>query len=249
MNKKLFIVPLICVMMAGCGTKTTTTNEEAQKTGENKPLEQVQTPESETQENQNLQTEATTTSPVETASSTIINNNEENKMVNIKEVNQVLMKTSLGDIKIELDWKNAPISTENFLTYVQQGFYDGTIFHRVMKGFMIQGGGFDASGNQKTTNAEIKNEAKNGLKNNRGTLAMARTMVVDSASSQFFINLVDNDFLNYRDDQNYGYAVFGKVVDGMEIVDTIAQVRTGNNGQHQNWPMENVSIKSVEFVK
>jgi len=248
MNKKLIIVPLLCVLMAGCGTKTATNNEQSHLIGENNSAAPVQNQEVTPQDTQNTPAEVATTSAPEVATSTIINN-EDNKMVNIKEVNQVLMKTSMGDIKIALDWKNAPISTENFLTYVKDGFYDGTIFHRVMKGFMAQGGGFNTDGKQKTARAEIKNEAKNGLKNDRGTIAMARTGVVDSASSQFFINLVNNDFLNYRDDSNYGYAVFGKVVEGMDVVDAMANVETGDNGQFQNWPTKNIVINSVEFLK
>src|SRR3972149_5036622 len=132
----------------------------------------------------------------------------------------VLMETSSGNIKIELDQKNAPISVKNFLSYVDDKFYDGTIFHRVIENFMIQGGGFTSDMQQKQTKAQIKNEASNGLKNKMGTLAMARTMVVDSATAQFFINVVDNDFLDYRDNspQGYGYAVFGKGGEGMDVV-------------------------------
>ena len=160
-----------------------------------------------------------------------------------------LIKTSMGDIKIKLDTKDAPISVANFEKYVSDKFYDGTIFHRVMDGFMIQGGGFDIKGLQKETLASIKNEANNGLSNKRGTVAMARTMVVDSATSQFYINLVDNAALNYRDDANYGYAVFGEVVEGMDVVDKIAKVQTGDHGQFQDWPVDNVIINSIEMVK
>jgi peptidyl-prolyl cis-trans isomerase B (cyclophilin B) len=160
-----------------------------------------------------------------------------------------LIKTSMGDIKIKLDAKDAPISVANFEKYVSDKFYDGTIFHRVMDGFMIQGGGFDTKGVQKETNTPIKNEAKNGLSNKRGTVAMARTMVVDSATSQFYINLVDNVALNYRDDTNYGYAVFGEVVEGMDVVDKIAKVQTGDHEMFQDWPVDNVVINSIEMVK
>lgn len=159
------------------------------------------------------------------------------------------IKTSLGDIVVELDSEKAPITVENFKNYIASGFYGETLFHRVMPGFMIQGGGFDTEKAQKETNAPIKNEAKNGLKNDRGTIAMARTMVVDSATSQFFINLVDNGMLNYQSESNYGYAVFGRVTEGMEVVDEIAKVQTGNNGPHQNWPVEDVVINSIELVK
>lgn len=160
-----------------------------------------------------------------------------------------LIKTSEGNITIKLYSESAPITVANFKQYINNKFYDGTIFHRVMNGFMIQGGGFDMDGNQKTTLEPIKNEAKNGASNKRGTLAMARTNVVDSATAQFFINLLDNDFLNYKDDNNYGYAVFGEVVDGMDIVDKIAKVETKDNGMHQNWPVENIVINSIEMVE
>lgn len=159
----------------------------------------------------------------------------------------VLMETSAGDIKIELDQKNAPISTNNFLSYVDDKFYDGTIFHRVISNFMIQGGGFTPDMQQKQTKGQIKNEAANGLKNKRGTIAMARTMVVDSATAQFFINVVDNDFLDHRDTspQGYGYAVFGRVVEGMDVVDRIKSVKTGTKMGLGDVPMETVTIKSV----
>ncbi|MCD4761972.1 peptidyl-prolyl cis-trans isomerase [bacterium] len=162
-------------------------------------------------------------------------------------MNKATIKTSLGNIVIKLDAEKAPISVENFKQYASQGFFAETIFHRVMPGFMIQCGGFTKEAEQKKTNEPIKNEAKNGLKNNKGTIAMARTGVVDSATSQFFINLIDNDFLNYRDEANYGYAVFGEVTEGMDVVDKIAQVKTANKGGHQNWPVEDVIIESVEL--
>ena len=156
----------------------------------------------------------------------------------------VIIKTSKGDIKVELDKENAPISTDNFLAYVEDGYYDGTIFHRVINNFMIQGGGFTADGQQKPTKAPIKNEADNGLKNDRGTIAMARTGVVDSATSQFYINHVDNDFLNHGK-RDFGYAVFGKVVDGMDVVDAIAAVQTGSG----DVPNEQIVIESVTVVE
>ena len=153
----------------------------------------------------------------------------------------VVLETSLGSIEIELDAEKAPISTANFLAYVDSGHYDGTVFHRVIPDFMIQGGGFDDSMTQKPTKAPIKNEANNGLKNVRGTVAMARTNVVDSATSQFFINLKDNDFLNHGG-RDFGYAVIGKVSAGMDVVDKIAAVRTANRGMHQDVPVEPVKI-------
>ena len=161
------------------------------------------------------------------------------------------IETSMGTITVELDDAKAPVTVTNFIEYVKSGHYDGTIFHRVIDGFMIQGGGFTKDMNQKGTRAPIKNEAANGLKNARGTLAMARTMVVDSATSQFFINLVDNDFLDYRgpDPRMFGYAVFGKVTDGMEVVDRIAKVKTGFTGPHQNVPEEPVVIRKVHLVE
>ena len=159
------------------------------------------------------------------------------------------IETSMGSITLELDDAKAPITVKNFLDYVKSGHYDGTIFHRVIDGFMIQGGGFTKSMDQKPTKAPIKNEAANGLSNKRGTIAMARTMVVDSATSQFFINLVDNNFLDYRgaEPQTYGYAVFGKVTDGMEVVDKIAKVKTGFAGPHQNVPEEPIVIKKIHL--
>lgn len=161
----------------------------------------------------------------------------------------VKMETNKGPIIIELNSEKAPISTENFLNYVRDGFYEQTIFHRVIPNFMIQCGGFTPEMAQKKTRAEIKNEADNGLKNLRGTLAMARTQVVDSASSQFFINLADNDFLNHqgKNPNAYGYAVFGQVTEGMDVVDEIAKVSTGNNGYHQDVPTEAIVIESVSI--
>ena len=164
---------------------------------------------------------------------------------------KITIETSMGTITAELDETKAPVTVANFIAYAKSGHYDGTIFHRVIDGFMIQGGGFTKDMNQKPTNAPIKNEAANGLKNLRGTLAMARTMVVDSATSQFFINLVDNDFLNYRgpDPRTFGYAVFGKVTDGMDVADRIAKVKTGFAGPHQNVPEEPVVIRKVHLVE
>ena len=160
---------------------------------------------------------------------------------------KVTMETSMGTITLELDDAKAPVTVANFVQYAKDGHYDGTIFHRVIDGFMIQGGGFTKDMNQKETREPIRNEAMNGLKNLRGTIAMARTMVVDSATSQFFINLVDNAFLDFQSPtpQGFGYAVFGKVVDGMDVVDQIAKVKTGFSGPHQNVPEEAIVIKKV----
>lgn len=162
----------------------------------------------------------------------------------------VTMETSLGNVKIELFEKDAPISVKNFLDYAKSGFYNDTIFHRVIANFMIQGGGFTSDLKQKPTKAPIKNEAGNGLKNLRGTLAMARTNIVDSATAQFFINAVNNDFLNHRDksQQNYGYAVFGAVIEGMDVVDKIAAVKTITRG-FPDVPATPVIIKSITVAK
>ena len=153
----------------------------------------------------------------------------------------------MGTITLALDDEKAPATVANFVQYAKDGHYDGTIFHRVIEGFMIQGGGFTKDMNQKPTREPIRNEAMNGLKNRRGTIAMARTSVVDSATSQFFINHVDNDFLDFTAPtaQGFGYAVFGAVTDGMGDVDRIAKVKTGNAGCHQNVPEEAVVIKQV----
>lgn len=162
----------------------------------------------------------------------------------------VLMETSLGKIKIELFEKEAPVSVRNFLDYTKSGFYSGTVFHRVISGFMVQGGGFTADLKQKPAGAQIKNEAGNGLENRRGTLAMARTPIVDSATAQFFINVVDNGFLDQRDKtpQNFGYAVFGKVIEGMDVVDKIAAVKTVTRA-FPDVPETPVFIKSVNLLK
>lgn len=164
---------------------------------------------------------------------------------------QVVMETSMGTVKIELFKDKAPISVRNFLSYVKDAYYDDTIFHRVIKGFMIQGGGLDENMQPKKTKFAIKNEATNGLKNVRGTLAMARTSVVDSATSQFFINVVDNAFLDHsgKTPDRFGYAVFGQVVDGMDVVDAIREVKTGNKAGHQDVPVETVFIKSIKLAE
>lgn len=158
----------------------------------------------------------------------------------------VSMETRLGTITIELWPDKAPATVENFLRYVDNDLYDGLIFHRVIPGFMIQGGGFDTDMVEISTYPAIENEADNGAANSRGTLAMARTRAIDSATSQFFINLTDNDFLNHSGPSNFGYAVFGQVVDGMEVVDEIAGVPTTSRRSHQNVPVEPVVIESAQ---
>lgn len=250
MKKILFVLAFAALVTAGCAAKTVPTQvnektipESASSNNDQAATERINDikngatpkvkPTGETPEN-------VPPVPVEKSAQTDLTINEATK-----NMNKATIKTSKGDIVIELDTVNAPISSENFKKYATSGYYSKTLFHRVMPGFMVQGGGFDESREQKETDAPIKNEATNGLKNNRGTLAMARTMVVDSATSQFFVNLVDNDFLNYQNEANYGYAVFAKVIEGMEVVDEIAKVTTGNNGSHQNWPVEDVVIESV----
>ncbi|MHC4084515.1 MAG: peptidylprolyl isomerase [Planctomycetota bacterium] len=161
---------------------------------------------------------------------------------------KVKLETSMGDMVIELNEEAAPVTVKNFLGYVEEGFYDGTIFHRVIPDFMIQGGGFTAEMTKKETHAPIVNEASNGLKNERGTTAMARTNDPDSATAQFFINHADNDFLNYVDNNNPGYAVFGKVVEGMEATDTIAAVDTTSQKGMDDVPVEPVVIKSAKVI-
>lgn len=160
------------------------------------------------------------------------------------------MKTSLGTIVVKLDAQKAPVTVQNFVTYVSEGFYNGTIFHRVIPDFMIQGGGFTTDFTQKPTNEPIKNEADNGLKNKRGTIAMARTMDPNSASAQFFINLKDNSFLDHRDKtpQGWGYAVFGQVVEGMNVVDEIAKQKTGSRAGHDDVPVDNIVIESMTVI-
>jgi peptidyl-prolyl cis-trans isomerase B (cyclophilin B) len=163
---------------------------------------------------------------------------------------QVDLETSKGTIRVELDEVKAPLSSKNFLEYVDAGHYDGTVFHRVIPGFMIQGGGFEPGMRQKATNATIANEANNGLKNNRYTLAMARTSAPHSATSQFFINATDNKFLNFTAEtaSGWGYAVFAKVVSGSEVVDAIERVKTGSKGGHGDVPLEDVVILSAKRV-
>ena len=163
---------------------------------------------------------------------------------------RVLMKTLFGDITLELDGEKAPATVANFIEYAQSGYYDGTIFHRVINNFMIQGGGFDTEMQQKPTNAPIQNEANNGLKNNRGSVAMARTMDPHSATAQFFINVSDNDFLNFSGEnmQGWGYAVFGQVVEGEDVLDKIRVVPTGSQAGHQDVPTDSIVIESVTII-
>jgi peptidyl-prolyl cis-trans isomerase B (cyclophilin B) len=162
----------------------------------------------------------------------------------------IKLHTNHGVITLELDSEKAPLTVQNFIDYVNSGHYDNTIFHRVIDNFMIQGGGFEPGMIQKKTRAPIQNEAANGLKNNKYTVAMARTSDVHSASAQFFINVADNDFLNYTasTSQGFGYCVFGKVVEGQDVVDRIKKAKTGDRGGHQNVPLENVTVQKAEVV-
>ncbi|APR04886.1 peptidylprolyl isomerase [Thauera chlorobenzoica] len=162
----------------------------------------------------------------------------------------VKLHTNHGVITLELDADKAPVTVANFLAYVEAGHYDNTIFHRVIDGFMIQGGGFEPGMNQKPTKEQIKNEADNGLKNDRGTIAMARTQDPHSATAQFFINVADNAFLNHRspDPQGWGYCVFGRVSDGLDVIDSIRKVKTGSSGFHQDVPKEDVIIERAEVA-
>ena len=162
----------------------------------------------------------------------------------------ILMTTTLGPMTLELDADNAPKTVENFLSYVSNGFYDGTIFHRVINNFMVQGGGFTVDMEQKATQAPIDNEANNGLKNARGTIAMARTQDPHSATAQFFINVQDNDFLNHTGEnmQGWGYTVFGKVIDGEDVLDKIRCVQTGSQAGHQDVPVEPIIIECVTVI-
>lgn len=159
----------------------------------------------------------------------------------------IILKTNLGEIKVNLDFENAPKTAANFQQYVEDGFYNSTVFHRVIKGFMAQGGGFATGMEEKSTNENIKNEANNGVKNKRGSLAMARTQDPHSASAQFFINLADNDFLNFTSEstQGWGYCVFGEVVEGMDIVDKMTLVETGRSGFHDDVPKDEIIIESA----
>ena len=165
---------------------------------------------------------------------------------------QIIIKTSMGDIHLELDGDKAPITVENFVSIAKSGYYEGTIFHRVINGFMVQGGGLNADmSNKSSGTAPIQNEANNGLANDRGTVAMARTMEPHSATGQFFINHKDNGFLNHTGEnaQGWGYAVFGKVTEGMDVVDAIADVATGSSGGHQDVPLEVINIESVTVTE
>ena len=224
MLKRLVLLAMLAGFMAGCQSPQSSVMELIEEIEEAEPVQ----PE---------------TQAVEAAEPPVQEETEQERNAMI-----ILMKTSKGDIKLELDPEKAPKTVENFLGYVEAGHYDGTIFHRVMDGFMIQGGGFDAGMNQKSAPRTVQNEANNGLKNVVGSIAMARTAAPHSASAQFFINVNDNKFLDYPGQDGWGYCVFGQVVEGMEVVDAIKGVRTGNAGGHQNVPVEPVTIVAVSVV-
>ena len=181
----------------------------------------------------------------------VLSQTSNQKDLNSMSNTRVKLVTNMGDIVLELDGEKAPVTTENFINYVKDGFYSNVIFHRLIPNFMVQGGGFEPGMNQKNTNAPIKNEADNGLKNDKYTIAMARTQDPHSASAQFFINTNNNDFLNFTAPsvQGWGYAVFGKVVEGTEVVDAIEKVETGTRGFHGDVPREDVVIQSAEIVE
>jgi peptidyl-prolyl cis-trans isomerase B (cyclophilin B) len=183
--------------------------------------------------------------------STMQSSHSSTQNINLTKGNKTMVKlhTNHGVITLQLDAEKAPITVKNFLEYVNSGFYNGTIFHRVISNFMIQGGGFEPGMKQKKTNAPIQNEAANGLKNDKYTIAMARTGDPQSATAQFFINVNDNDFLNYPGQDGWGYCVFGKVVEGKEVVDAIRNVKTGNRSGSQDVPLEDVIITSAEVVE
>jgi cyclophilin family peptidyl-prolyl cis-trans isomerase len=251
--KKTFLIPLFILLLSGCGvnpaaqsnvqTQTPETENNNQSASTNEKIKATSTTATSTaEEKSNLNDEKNMTDQNASTSSEVTSSSEKSNS------DYALIETSMGNIKIRLNNGLAPISVENFKKYINKEFYNGTLFHRVIPSFMIQGGGFDTKKVQKTTDDPIKNEAKNGLLNKRGTIAMARTMVVDSATSQFFINLVDNEFLNYKDDNNYGYAIFGEITEGMDVVDEIAKVKTGANGDMSDWPIDNVVIKSIKLL-
>ncbi len=217
-----FVVTLLPVLMI-CGCENDNNESYISKAGQQNRHEQ----------NKNSQAQKTATS---------------NNLKSVKGGTMVKLQTSKGDIVIELNEDKAPVTAENFLQYVNDGFYDGLIFHRVIPDFMIQGGGMTADITEKANKAPIKNEASNGLKNDRGTIAMARTNDPHSATSQFFINLADNEFLNYKGSDNPGYAVFGKVVEGMDVVDEIAEVKTGRSGRHDDVPTEPIVIEKATLT-
>lgn len=217
---KKMLMTIICIMamlLSGCAGQEQTGSKYAEKQSIEVPAEEtLETPPAELKEEDD----------------------------NMAKKTNIIIETSMGKIEVALNDREAPVTVENFVSYVTEGFYDGTVFHRVIDGFMIQGGGFTADGGKKKTHAPITLESKNGLKNKRGTIAMARTMVPDSATSQFFINVADNAMLDYAPG-NDGYAVFGRVTSGMEVVDAIKAVKTTTKNGMADWPVEDVIIEKV----
>ena len=231
MYKRIVLLFIAAALFAGCQTSPTPSDMDR--------MEDVEAPE---------QMQANLTNTVEESTQAEPSVAAEEPQEQERNTVMILMKTSKGDIKIELDPENAPKTVANFLSYVEADHYNGTVFHRVMNGFMIQGGGFDSDMEQKPAPRTVENEANNGLKNIVGSVAMARTPDPHSASAQFFINVGDNTFLDYPGQDGWGYCVFGQVVEGMDVVDAIKAVPTGNKGPHQNVPKDPVLINEVSVI-
>lgn len=231
MYKRIVLLSIVAALFAGCQTSPTPSEMEM--------IEDVEAQE---------QVQATLTNTVEETTQAEPSVAAEEPQEQERNTVMILMKTSKGDIKIELDPEKAPKTVASFLEYVEAGHYSGTVFHRVMNGFMIQGGGFDENMTQKAAPRTVENEASNGLKNTIGSIAMARTPDPHSASAQFFINVGDNTFLDYPGQDGWGYCVFGQVVEGMDVVDAIKAVPTGNKGPHQNVPTDPVLINEVSVI-
>lgn len=249
MYKRLALLSVVVAFLAGCQSDPSPSMmdsidqiEALEPTGSTIPEEAL------TEEETTAPAEDTTavdSQPMEAAEESVQQPQNQNE----RNTTMILMKTSMGDIKIELDSEKAPKTVENFLSYVQSGHYEGTIFHRVMNGFMIQGGGFDENMKEKPAPRKVENEASNGLKNTVGSIAMARTPDPHSAGAQFFININDNAFLDYPGQDGWGYCVFGQVVEGMEVVDSIKTAPTGNRGPHQNVPTEPILITEISVIE
>lgn len=231
MYKRIMLLFIAAALFAGCQTSPTPSDMDR--------MEDVEAPEP---------VQATLTNTVEETAQAEPSVAAEEPQEQERNTVMILMKTSKGDIKIELDPEKAPKTVASFLSYVEADHYNGTVFHRVMNGFMIQGGGFDADMEQKPAPRTVENEASNGLKNTVGSIAMARTPDPHSASAQFFINVGDNTFLDYPGQDGWGYCVFGQVVEGMDVVDAIKAVPTGNKGPHQNVPTDPVLINEVSVI-
>jgi cyclophilin family peptidyl-prolyl cis-trans isomerase len=232
MYKRIVLLSIVAALFAGCQTSPTPSDMDMIEDVEaQEPVQSTLT--NTVKETTQAETSVVAEEPQEKERNTVM----------------ILMKTSKGDIKIELDPEKAPKTVASFLSYVEADHYNGTVFHRVMNGFMIQGGGFDADMEQKPAPRMVENEASNGLKNTVGSVAMARTPDPHSASAQFFINIGDNTFLDYPGQDGWGYCVFGQVVEGMDVVDAIKAVPTGNRGPHQNVPTDPIMINEVTVIE